>query len=159
MNFRTTIYCGALASLLIAASACSTPGPEKPDPVEQALSQSKDAVVIGIDEGFEESESVEPFVVEARLNPCRCEAPRFEIYAHGRWTRVFLEGDEALLAEIDEQLSQRIDELEFGGLALRGAIDGQETTSEGIQYAVFEVEEIEENAENAESDSGAGNKE
>jgi hypothetical protein len=145
MIFRPTIilYLGLALGIQLGVSACSTtPGPT-PDPVEQAFSRSQETVITGIDEGFEDSEGLDQYVVQARLNPCRCEAPRHEIYAHGRWTRIFLEGDEALVADIDEKLTQSAQNLDLTSLAIKGIIDGEKSTPQGIKYLVFEVEEIE----------------
>jgi hypothetical protein len=143
MTFRTATLLWVALSIQLTTSACSTPGP-KPDPVEQAFSQSKRAVVTGVDEGFDESESVERFIVQARLNPCRCEAPRYEIYAHGRWTRVFVEGDEALVAKLDNELGRRMEDSNLAAFALKGSMDGEESTTQGVRYPVFEVETLEE---------------
>lgn len=128
-----------LVATLALSAACSTPGPPL-DPVQAAFSESRDAVANGVEEGLNESESVDEFAVTTRYNPCRCEAPDHEIYIHGRWTRVFLDGQEKLLGEVDEQLAQ--DSL-LTTVELRGSLYGDETTSEGVEFPVFEVSRIE----------------
>lgn len=126
----------SLLALVGLAGACSTPGPAR-DPVEDALSESQEAVFTGIEDGFDESESVDQYAVTARYNPCRCEAPSHEIYVHGRWTRVFLEADKALLSEIEAKFAG-----EQGALTtieLRGSLSGDETTPRGVEFPVFEA--------------------
>lgn len=128
-----------LAVLLGLTTACSTPGPPR-DPVEDAFIESQEALLSGIDEGFEESESVDEYVVTTRHNPCRCEAPKYEIYIHGRWTRVFLEADDAVMAKIRERFAR--DQSALTTVELRGSLSGDETTSRGIEFAVFEVSRV-----------------
>jgi hypothetical protein len=141
MNTRPYTLLGCLCSVLLGlATACSTPGPPV-DPLEEAFSESKETILAGVEEGFEESESVDEYVVTARFNPCRCEAPTHEIYIHGRWTRVFLEGDRKTLNAVDKQLGD--DSLTLATVELRGALSGDETTSNGVEFPAFEIHRIE----------------
>jgi hypothetical protein len=133
--------CLLLVCLLFCA-ACSTPGP-LPDPSDVALKRSRSAVFSGVREAFEESEEVDEFVVQARRNPCRCDAPPNEIYVHGRWTRVYFEADDALLSEFDATMTRAENNGVLRTVALRGAFSGDTRTSErGIEYPVFELLEL-----------------
>ncbi len=142
---RTPSSCLLWASVflasLIAAAGCSTPGP-KADPVDTAFANSRAAVTSGVREGVEESESIDDYTVAARLNPCQCDGPPHEIFIRGRWTRTYLDADEALLEEIDDRLDEAAAKREFTSLLLRGAIDGDKRNERGIDYPIFEIDEL-----------------
>ncbi len=133
----------ALTALIVAGSlaGCSTPGP-KPDPVEVAFHDTQEVVTSAVADGFDESESVDQYVVRARHNPCKCDAPDDEIYVHGRWTRARLKGDDKLLATIDQQFQDAAKDARLMTLALRGSVDDEEHTTTGVRYLVFQVAAI-----------------
>lgn len=141
MNRPTAfIILGLLAAL--ACGACSSTAPQT-DPLEEAFAESREAVASGLEEGFEESESIDEYSVDARLNPCPCDAPRHEIYIHGRWTRAFLEGEQAVLTAIDGAFEDAAERFALQTIAIEGAVEGERSTDKGIEYPVFEVERLE----------------
>ena len=133
-------HIGALLAIVVVAGAtgCANSGP-KPDPLQEALAESREVVADGVEDGFEESETVDEYVVRARQNPCPCEAPPYEVYVHGRWTRVFLEGAEAVVAEVDGHFEEANEVGELAVVSVRGEMSGDRTSEEGLEFPVFEV--------------------
>lgn len=136
-----SLWASVFLAFLIAAAGCSTPGP-KADPVDTAFAKSRAAVTSGLREGVEESESIDDYIVAVRLNPCQCDGPPHEIFVRGRWTRTYLDANEALLEEIDERLGEAAAKREFANVLLRGAIDGDKRNERGIDYPIFEIDEL-----------------
>jgi hypothetical protein len=76
-----------------------------------------------------------------RQNEAQCEAPKFEVFAKGRWLRVFLDGPVSLLAKIEEQFLA--DEEKVLKLEVKGVLKAKTmTTTTNAPYLLFEVEEI-----------------
>lgn len=137
-----------LAALLLAGgaalSACATSSGPPPDPQKELLKRSQQTVVAGLDGAWTASERVDELVVRARQNPCQCDAPPDEIYIHGRWTRVYLKGDEALLASLQETQSSAEERVRIETVLVRGGLSGEVRPSErGLRYPVFEVRSLE----------------
>lgn len=130
-----------MAAAVVGLVGCSTPGP-KPDPVEVAFRESHRAVASGVEEGFDESEGVDEYVVRVRHNPCKCDAPPHEIYVHGRWTRARLEGERAQLQRIDETFADAAKRARLVTLSLEGSVDDEERTDQGVRYLIFQVEAV-----------------
>lgn len=107
-----------------------------------ALRDSHRALNSAIADGFDESEEVDQYVVRARYNPCKCDAPDDEIYVHGRWTRARLDGDAKLLTTITQQFHKAFTNARLITLALRGSVDDEDRTPQGLRYLVFQVESM-----------------
>jgi hypothetical protein len=129
-----------LAGLVVVAAGCAKPGP-KPDPQVVAFGATQSAVVDGVAEGVDESESLDEYVVQARHNPCSCDAPAYEVFIHGRWTRVYLDGDEEHLDEVEQTLREGRQDLKLPTIELHGAVDGRRRNERGVRFAVFAVED------------------
>ena len=104
-------------------------------PLERAAQITDQALSEGIrrSESPAASEGAVRFV--GRYNPCRCEAPPFEILSYGRWTRVEIESDDPELLEALE-------------VAARGAAPTAEFTllgwpQTGPRYELLELEGFE----------------
>lgn len=71
--------------------ACETTKPSivKRTPLQRAIIQGQRNVTEGIVEGIEESEDLDQFRFQVRHNPGRCEAPVYEVFLKGRWTRAY----------------------------------------------------------------------
>lgn len=132
------LIAGTIIAGTCALSACATPTGPPPDPRDVALHQSHNAIVSGIDDATEESAAVDEFVVRARKNACRCDAPPDEIYIHERWTRVYFQGDEKLLGTLKNTLSKDKDRAAQTTVRVRGSLSGDTRKSErGIAYPIF----------------------
>ena len=132
-----------LATMLLcsaALGACATPDGPRPDPRIMALERGQNAVEAGLEDAASASESVDAFVVRMRQNPCQCDAPPDEIYIHERWTRVYLDGDEAVLAALQAAESRAAERARLETQSVRGALLGKTRPSaRGIAYPIFEV--------------------
>ena len=123
-----------------ALGACATPDGPRPDPQIMALQRGQKAIEAGIEDAAAQSESVDAFIVRLRQNPCHCDAPPDEIYIHARWTRVYLDGDEALLAALQTTQSRAREHVRLETPSVRGALLGKTRLSaRGIAYPIFEV--------------------
>lgn len=133
----------SLAMLLLgsaALGACATPDGPRPDPQMVLLQRGQDAVEAGIEDASSASESVDEFVVRLRLNPCHCDAPPDEIYIHERWTRVYLQGEQALLDALQAAQARAAEQVRLETQPVRGALSGETRRSaRGIAYPIFEV--------------------
>ena len=135
--FLDAAIVAASAALL---SACATPDGARPDPQVVALERSQRTIQTGLEDASAESEAIEEFVVRLRHNPCQCAAPPDEIYIHERWTRVYLQGDEALLAAIKKSQARAAERIQLETLSVRGGLaDKTRPSARGIVYLIFEV--------------------
>ena len=126
----------ALIALLGLSSACATP-----EPYERALRRSQDLVSSGVRAGLHASDTADSLQIQARYNPCRCEAPDFELRLRGRWQRHLLNGDPALLEELEQAAQQSHeagDSLRFW--YLQGTFRGTRRDPSGIEYPLFRLE-------------------
>lgn len=122
-----------------ATVGCAGPSAETIPPERRAVEASRGAVARSVQRGLRVSDDRDSYRVPVRLNPPRCPGPDWEIYAHGRWTRVYLEAGHRLEGRLDG-LRSRLSE--GGGLAtatIEGAIDGRRRTDTGLRYPVFYV--------------------
>ncbi len=136
-------WLGAAGSLFGAGCASSSPsGTERSDD-ERAVAKSRNRVRKGVEAAFRDSESRGPYTHPVRSNPARCESPTYEVYAHGRWTRVHLDHN----SEQQERLESLTRESDGVGPrarpTVRGRWAGRRKASNGLKYPVFRVEEIE----------------
>ncbi|AWV87843.1 hypothetical protein [Bradymonas sediminis] len=131
------------AALLVACAglgACATPSDPSLSPQERAFQRGQTTIRAGVKDASEESASVEEFVVRARQNPCQCDAPPDEIYIHERWTRVYFEGDKAVLGALRKAHAGAEERARIETLLVRGALGARTRPSpRGIAYPVFEV--------------------
>lgn len=138
MNSRHPILF-VLFALLFASSACITGG----DPLERSLSRSRNVVSSGVQAGLQASDNADSLRIQARYNPCRCDAPDFELRVRGRWERYVLNGDPALLEELQAAALLSIendDPLRFW--YLEGAFRGTRKHPSGGEYPLFRLESI-----------------
>ncbi|MFW5966574.1 MAG: hypothetical protein ACOC9W_04945 [Persicimonas sp.] len=133
-------------TLVAATCGCATSRPTV-DPSEEAATRSGAIVDRAIDDAAAASDDLDSYTVPLRYNPCKCEAPPHEIYAYGHWNRVFLEGDEALLEEIEAHFGGSDRPNSLASVSVEGAFDGHDTTASNIEFAVFRIETIEEDDE------------
>ena len=79
--------------LALCVSACGAqpgPGPAL-GPKARALKEAQASVTESKAEAREASEDADSFALLVRHNPARCDAPEFEVYMRGRWTRAYLD--------------------------------------------------------------------
>jgi len=131
----------------VVASGCATGSSssgEDVSPKERAVRAGHQKIRGGVRQAFEETESSTSYTLPARYNPPRCEGPDFEVFAHGRWNRVFLDTGDTLRDtlesfETDEQAVNDTQPIQF-----EGTWRGSRTTDNGLEYPVFRVTSIEE---------------
>ena len=128
--------------LLFVSVGCSTPTAtttRKEDPSEEAVDESRQRVTRSLDRAFKASEAADSYTVFARYNPPRCDGPDFEIRAHGKWTRVYLEGksnQEETIADFAEKKEA------WRLLEVEGRFSGKRRAETGLKYRVFDVEAV-----------------
>jgi len=142
MNRATLAYCLAVC-LSAAGCASGSSAEEETPPAVEALQASHRQVRRSVEDAHEESESLNTYTVRARYNPPRCPAPAFEVRAHGRWTRIYVQGD----AEIQKKLEAlKPDEEAIVGreaiVQFRGRWRGTREAETGLEYRMFRVIEI-----------------
>lgn len=141
---RRPLFAALLLAGGVALSACATTSGPPPDPQKEALQRGQKTILSGIEGAWKKSESVDEWVVRARQNPGQCDAPPDEIYIHGRWTRVYLQGEEALLGSLKKTQSIAAERVRIETVLVRGGLSGEMRPSErGIVYPVFEVRALE----------------
>ncbi len=140
----------SLPHLLIVASivtsGCATgssTGGEEVSPKERAVRAGHQKIRGGLQQAFEETESSAPYTLPARYNPPNCEGPDFEVFAHGRWNRVFLETDDKQRETLEslERSEQTITDAQ--PIQFKGEWSGTRRTESGLKYPVFWVKSIE----------------
>jgi hypothetical protein len=128
--------------LLFVSVGCSTPKgttTRQEEPSEQAVDESRQRVGRSLDRAFKASEDADSYTVLARHNPCRCDGPDFEIRAHGKWTRVYLEGK----SEQTEAVADFVErEEEWRLLEIEGRFSGKRRAETGLKYRVFDVDVV-----------------
>lgn len=114
------------------------------DPSERALRRSLEATSTAVDRGVRAAEAMEDVPLVGRFNPCRCPAPDFEIYARGRWQRIIVDGDEAIIDDLIEQARAAEEQGRLASLRLWGRLDGSADYAEtAIEYPRFRVDRFE----------------
>ena len=127
-----------LLALMIFSGACATP-----EPHQRALRRSQDLVSSGVRAGLQASDTAESLQIQARYNPCRCDAPDFELRLRGRWQRHILNGDPALLEALQAEALRSLessDSLHFW--YLQGSFRGTRRDASGVEYPLFRLESI-----------------
>ncbi len=75
-----------------------------------------------------------PFLLPVRYNPAECDCPEYEIYAYGRWVRVFVDSH----GEARDALARLRDGEILATARLRGRISPELRTAESrVRYPVF----------------------
>jgi hypothetical protein len=135
-----------IAVLLLGAVAygCAN-GPER-TPGEAALFESSRAIERSLDEADESANDMDSYELRIRYNEPHCGAPVFEILVFGRWTRVFLEGREAMLSQLEDTLVGEDASVGMRSALAYGSLVGQRETKKGLEFPVFEVERFEPDA-------------
>lgn len=118
--------------------------PEQTTPASaKAIDRSDQAVDGAQQRAIAATRRAGPFEVDARLNPPDCDAPIFEIHAHGRWERAWLRASgptQTTLEELrapDSPVSTSHDTIR-----LRGEYSGSRRADTGRRYPVFRVRAI-----------------
>ena len=132
-------YLRILASTALMVGCSSTP--EIP-PDELALGASQDVIQSGLIAGDEESNQQDLYTVTARYNPSRCDCPPFEIFAYGRWLRVYFEGS-IRETRVIEDFARKSQEGSAGKyLRLRGRLTQESQRSKrNTIHPVFELQD------------------
>lgn len=141
-----------IATLVLAPAVClgCATGPDRRSqdqpPGEVALERARQILDESRQLAFRKSEDQDSYRVRLRYNPPRCDAPVFEIRAHGRWTRVWLDGSDEVRDKIDtfRQAKQDADGASRRQTAdIAGRITDERRASTGRNYPVFWVETFE----------------
>ena len=137
--------CGVVVAIVLLVAGCASGGgsTEKPSPSEKALRASQKRVVRSLEDAFERSEKLDDYTVRARYNPPKCDGPDFEVFAHGKWTRAYLDAKSELQEKIEGLKPD--DEMVGGGEAItfRGEWNGMRKAETGLEFPVFWVVAIE----------------
>lgn len=133
--------CTALVVVLATASGCAN----TPDrtPLDAAFAESGQTVEESLARAGDTANDRDSYELLIRYNAPHCGAPSFEILAFGRWTRVFLDGREDMLNQLEDAL---VGEDPNEGLRVAvavGAMVGERETQKGLEFPVFEVESYE----------------
>ncbi len=139
MSNRALILVAACL-LWIGASGCASSG----EPSERALEEGSTTILSGIEAGVVATEEQDVVVVQARYNPCLCPAPDYEVQVRGEWIRIIVDGDQLVLAELDERAEALAAAPQLGYLRLRGQFDDTAELEETrVEYPRFVLEEFE----------------
>lgn len=111
-------------------------------PEKKAVRTGQAHVRGGLEDAFEASEKRDVYTVRGRFNEPRCDAPDFEVFAHGKWTRAYLDGKNDLTQKLEslEEKARESNSLET--LELRGRFSGKRRAETGLKYPVFWVESV-----------------
>lgn len=111
-------------------------------PIERALYAAKTSTAKAQYKGESLSEKQKVYRVRLRHNTGRCEAPDYEIFAYGRWTRLFLEVDEGSTRDFIEAFAtdQRKPSTLKSTLWVQGNWSDESYTSpRGVSWPIFSV--------------------
>lgn len=121
-----------LLTVATAGGGCASLGS-----VDGAVDKSRSIVSSGVDEATDSAEEAD-VELQARLNPCRCPAPDFEIHVRGRWRRVIIEAGDASLVTLRDEATTFEDSRQLAVLWLRGDFSGSAThAGSGREYPRF----------------------
>ncbi len=134
--FRLIIATCLLATTAMVGCANST----SVTPLEAAFDESTSAVEQSVEDASEEAIDRDSYELAIRYNEPHCGAPSFEILVYGRWTRVFLEGRESLLNELEDALVGDSPDIGLRNTVAFGTLVGERETQQGLEFPVFEVE-------------------
>ncbi|MGM0557213.1 MAG: hypothetical protein ACQEVA_12595 [Myxococcota bacterium] len=140
MNVPSSYIMTWLGSLALLAG-CATGSDQTP--VQAAFADSSSAVETSIAEAEEEAEDQDAYELRIRYNEPHCGAPGFEILVYGRWTRVFLDGRESLLNELEDSLVGEDASAGLRNALAYGTLVGERETQQGLEFPVLEVERFE----------------
>lgn len=118
----------------------SSPAPLAP-PL-RALQTSSQRVERSLSQARDEAEDLGDYRVQIRYNVPHCGAPRFEVLAYGRWTRVFLNGADETLVALEEGMRSDNDVLTTSSTFVLGSLRGSRQAQGGADYPIFEVDAI-----------------
>ncbi|MFB6264003.1 MAG: hypothetical protein ABEL76_10330 [Bradymonadaceae bacterium] len=127
---------------LAASSGCKTSNGNTVPPDRRALDRSIRLVAEGRRRARSASNSLDAYDLRARFNPPRCEAPPFEVYAHGRWNRVFIAAPKKVDRKLQKFRERATGDQAFATLLVRGRFAGRRKADSGRRYRVFRVERI-----------------
>jgi hypothetical protein len=128
---------------LVMSVGCANSPEPAPSPAAEATDRSNSTVNRAQQQAVAATQQAGPFDVRARLNPPDCDAPLFEIHAHGRWERAWLRASGTTqtqldaLRDTDSSLSTTTDTIR-----LRGEYTGSRQADTGRRYPVFRVTAI-----------------
>jgi hypothetical protein len=128
--------------LVMSVGCANSPEPAA-SPTTQATDRSKAKVDRAQQQAVAATQQAGPFDVRARLNPPDCDAPLFEIHAHGRWERAWLRASGTTQTQLDalrdpdSTVSTTTDTIR-----LRGEYTGSREADTGRRYPVFRVTAI-----------------
>ena len=125
-------------AVLLTASACATA-----EPLDRALSRSQQTVATGVQRGLQASDQADHLRIAVRYNPCRCDAPDFELRIRGQWRRHLLNGDDELLQELNALALASLDESNpLQTWYLTGRVRGTRRHTNGAEYPIFRLEAL-----------------
>ena len=125
-------FVAAIATLV--ASACAGNGAMTP--LQAAHAAGGSAVAEGVVDGRRASANQPHFTVPVRYNPADCECPEWEVYAYGKWMRVYVQGRPEAVAALEGLRSS--DPLSLG--TVNGRFDDRPLFSRrNVRYPVFLV--------------------
>jgi hypothetical protein len=107
------------------------------DPGQRSVEKSMSAVSSSVQAGTRASDASPELSIRARYNPCRCDAPDYELQVRGEWHRYLLGGDEDTLSEF-RQISEESKGLDI--FRLRGQFSGTDVYETGVSYPYFVVD-------------------
>jgi hypothetical protein len=124
----------------VLVGGCATAPDEQPTPLQQANRTAERQVDRAVERGYDASEDLSSYTVRIRYNPPRCDAPAFEAYLYGRWTRVYLEAGRKQRDRIDaiEEEAQPL-----GTRTVEGVPTGWRRAETDVRYRTFYVESFE----------------
>ena len=139
---------------LLAVVGCAN----EPDrtPTESAFSNSARTIEQSVEDAADEASDLDSYQLAIRYNEPHCGAPGFEILVFGRWTRVFLEGREPLLNELEDALVGDDPDVGVRSAMAYGSLVGSRETQQGLEFPVFEVERYEPVSPPEASEDGPG---
>lgn len=135
-----------LIATAIVGSGCatgSTSSGEDISPKERAVRAGHQKIRGGVQQAFQKTESSAPYTLPARYNPPKCEGPDYEVFAHGRWNRVFLNTDATQRERLESLESDEQTVTDAQPVRFEGEWNGSRTTESGLDYPVFRVKSIE----------------
>jgi hypothetical protein len=138
---RQSYYNLLCFAALVWLSGCATTSDRTP--LESAFSESSSAVEQSLEEADEEAAEQDAYELRVRYNEAHCGAPSFEIMVYGRWTRVFLDGREALLNALEDSLVGEDADVGLRVARAYGTLVGERETQQGLEFPVLEVERFE----------------
>ena len=132
-----------VAGLSSGGCASSSTATSEAPPSDQALAASRERVQGSVAQAADQADASGPFLLSARLNPPRCGAPEFEVFAHGTWTRAFVVGSRSVRGELETLREEFREESGFRVLRIHGRFQGKRRAENGLKYPVFRVAAIE----------------